>query len=89
MTKQVRLRIYGLVQGVGFRYFVRRQAMNLGLAGYAKNMPDGSVEVVLEGEEQAVDMVIDACRIGPPSSNVVKIDVEDLQPSNMKGFRIE
>jgi len=89
MTRKVRLRIYGVVQGVGFRYFVRKQALTLGLAGYAKNMPDGSVEVVLEGENEAIDMAIDACRVGPPSSSVARIDVEDLQPSNLKSFRIE
>ncbi|MEM0117624.1 MAG: acylphosphatase [Conexivisphaerales archaeon] len=89
MTKRVKLKIYGIVQGVGFRYFVRRQAIALGLAGYARNMPDGSVEVALEGEDEAVDMAVDACRIGPPSSTVTRVEVEEVQPINQTGFKIE
>lgn len=89
MIKKVRLRIYGVVQGVGFRNFVRQKASSLGLAGYARNVPDGSVEVVLEGDEEAVDAAIDACKIGPPSSIVARVDIETLSPSKMKGFRIE
>jgi acylphosphatase len=85
-----RVRVYGFVQGVGFRYFVRQQATALGVSGVARNLPDGTVEILLEGKEEAVKMVIDACRLGPPSASVSKIVVERLKDGGgFTGFRIE
>lgn len=87
--QRVRLRIYGYVQGVGFRYFVRQQAMAMGVSGFTRNLPDGSVEVILQGEEEAVKMVADACRLGPPSAIVEKVEEEVLPPSDsIEGFKI-
>ena len=50
--------VHGHVQGVGFRWWTRSRALELGLAGYAKNLPDGRVEVVAEGEREAVDALL-------------------------------
>jgi len=54
MLKRMYARVYGLVQGVGFRKFVQIHAIRLGIKGYTKNLPDGSVEVVAEGYEEAL-----------------------------------
>jgi acylphosphatase len=87
---RARVHIKGFVQGVGFRYFVRQQATALGVSGIARNLPDGSVEVILEGNEEAVKMVIDACKVGPPSSVVRRVVSEELSSSGeIHGFRIE
>lgn len=75
--KQVRasVRIEGLVQGVSFRYHTRNQARRLSLAGWVKNLTDGSVKAVFEGEEAGVRQMIDWCRRGPEAAQVDKVDV--------------
>lgn len=67
--------IHGVVQGVGFRFFVQRKAMEIGLVGYVRNLPNGSVEVVAEGEKGLLlDFVKDLKR-GPSLSKVTVVDV--------------
>jgi len=67
---RVRIVVSGRVQGVGFRYATIAEARRLGLAGWARNVPDGSVEVVAEGEAAAVQALVAWCRHGPPSARV-------------------
>ena len=68
--KRVYARVTGTVQGVGFRYFTQRKASRLGLVGYVRNMPNGSVEMEVEGERDVVDAFLDSVRAGPPGSRV-------------------
>lgn len=68
--------VSGYVQGVAFRYSAIRQAASLGVAGWVKNLWDGRVEVLIEGEESLVNQMIEWCRHGPRSAVVEKIDVE-------------
>ena len=68
--RRVHLKISGIVQGVGFRAFVWRNARSLGLKGYVRNLPDGTVEVVAEGDEQALRKLIDLCWRGPAFARV-------------------
>jgi acylphosphatase len=68
--------VAGVVQGVGFRYFVAREARRLGLAGFVRNLPDGRVEVVAEGERAALERLVAALRSGPPSAEVQDVRVE-------------
>lgn len=73
--------VYGMVQGVGFRYSTQREAQNLGLTGYARNMDDGSVEVLACGEAQKVEQLIDWLKAGGPrSARVDKVLTEPHQP---------
>ena len=65
---------HGRVQGVGFRAFVEDAAESRGLQGWVRNRRSGSVEAALSGEATAVDAVIEACRNGPPSARVDRID---------------
>ncbi|MBX9828258.1 MAG: acylphosphatase [Xanthobacteraceae bacterium] len=65
---------HGGVQGVGFRAFVEQAASERGLAGWVRNRRSGTVEAVLDGEAADVDAVIAACRKGPPSARVDRID---------------
>ncbi len=90
-TKQrrVRLRVTGIVQGVFFRGETRRQATKLGLDGYVRNMPDGTVEVVAEGNDHRVEELIAWCRKGPPHARVDDVAVVEEEPSGGEsGFRI-
>jgi acylphosphatase len=73
-----RFLIQGIVQGVGFRYFARREARGLGLAGYVRNLADSSVEAVARGDEESLAALEAALRRGPRGSRVDSVDVEDL-----------
>jgi acylphosphatase len=69
--------IEGKVQGVGFRHFTRRAARGLGLSGFVRNLPDGSVEAVAEGTGEALDSLEQQLRQGPPASRVATVRVVD------------
>jgi acylphosphatase len=71
----VQLRIHGFVQGVGYRYYCLRKARSLGLKGWVKNNPDGSVSVAAEGDRGLVEELIKELKAGPPSASVSDIDV--------------
>ena len=77
----VRLLLGGRVQGVNFRDFAQRQADLLGLAGYVRNTPDGSVEVVAEGRRSVVVHFIEELMTGPPGAKVISTETEWLEPS--------
>ena len=68
--------ISGRVQGVAFRYYTRRQALRLGLTGWVRNLPDGRVEVLMEGEEPQVEEMIQWCGQGPPSARVTSLETK-------------
>jgi acylphosphatase len=72
-----------MVQGVGFRFYVRRTARELGITGYVRNTPDGrAVEVMAEGQRENLDQMVKLLQIGPRLSKVVKIEVEWLEHQN-------
>ena len=74
----IRAHIYvsGRVQGVFYRSNTRRKALELGLTGWVRNLPDGRVEAVVEGEEDQVDKLIQWSRRGPPPAVVTKLEVK-------------
>ncbi len=81
--------IDGRVQGVGFRWFTHDAAVREGVQGWVRNLADGSVEVVAEGEGAAVDRLEAAVRRGPSSARVERFDVEELAPTGRTtGFEI-
>ncbi len=67
--------VTGLVQGVGYRYFIYRKAVELDLVGYVKNLYDGSVEIVVEGEKNIINILIEHAKIGPRSAYIKNIKV--------------
>ena len=74
----VRYIVSGRVQGVGFRWFVMREAARLDLAGYVRNLPDGTVEVVAQGAVSALVSLESALRHGPPAARVDGVDKSNL-----------
>ncbi|KAB2906948.1 MAG: acylphosphatase [Ignavibacteriales bacterium] len=76
MAARVEIVVQGLVQGVGFRWFIFREAKELGLTGYVKNTRSGSVEIVAEGEEWQIEELVNAAKRGPTRSHVSAIKVE-------------
>ncbi|ATM95330.1 acylphosphatase [Yersinia frederiksenii] len=81
--------VYGVVQGVGFRYSTQRQAQELGLTGYARNCDDGSVEVVACGEQQAVERLMEWIKQGGPrGARVERLLTEPYPPTQFETFKI-
>ncbi len=81
--------VRGRVQGVGFRYFVLRRAMGLGLFGWVANERDGSVRCVVEGPAGAVETLLATLREGPPGASIERVDVTRGVPSGtFRSFEI-
>ena len=76
------------MQGVFFRDSVRREAARRGVAGWARNCPDGSVETVLEGDEGAVEAMVEFVRRGPGHAEVTRADVVEEPPEGLAGFSV-
>ena len=89
MTRRVVALVSGQVQGVGYRWFVRGLATGAGLAGRARNLPDGRVEVVLEGEDDAVAGVLGALDGPRAPGAVTAVDVRDEPAQGGSAFTTE
>jgi acylphosphatase len=77
MERTVHVMITGIVQGVGYRAFVERQATSLGLCGWVRNRKDGSVEAIFSGEAASVDAILTACGRGPRLAIVEEVRVTE------------
>ncbi len=88
MSRTVKSRIRGRVQGVGFRMWVLREATRRGLRGWVRNRADGSVEALFSGDnEQVVEMMM-ACYLGPPGSKVSEVMSDPSKDDPGPGFEI-
>ena len=86
----VRAHVYvtGYVQGVFFRHSLAQRARAAGVTGWVKNLPDGRVETVMEGEEEAVRALVEWCKTGPPHATVERIELEwETVSGDFSGFR--
>jgi acylphosphatase len=87
--KAAHIFISGFVQGVGFRYFVKKNAVDLGLKGWVRNTSDGKVEAVLQGRKEDIEKMIRLCRKGPFLAEVKNVEVvwdesvEDFEDFNL------
>lgn len=91
MAEQTRVHVWvsGRVQGVYFRQNTRREAQRRGLRGWVRNLADGRVEAVFEGERGALEAVVEWCRVGPPDSFVENLDVRwEEAEGTFPGFEI-
>lgn len=87
MTRQ-RVRVYGLVQGVFFRDSCRQEASRLGAAGWVRNVDDGSVEAVFEGDPEAVEAMCRWCQVGPSHARVERVETTSEEPRGESGFHL-
>jgi acylphosphatase len=83
-----RLVVSGQVQGVFFRDSTRRRATQAGVAGWVTNRPDGTVEALLEGDPEAVELMIDYCRQGPGHAQVDDVAVSECAPEGRTAFEV-
>ena len=81
---RAKINVSGQVQGVFFRRSAKLKADYLGIAGWARNIDDGSVEVMAEGDREKVDEFIKWCKKGPPFAKVEKVEIEELK--GIEGF---
>jgi len=88
MAVRVRLRIFGHVHGVSYRYYARQRATSLGLSGWVRNRPDGSVEAEAQGSEDAVNRFIGWAREGPSQAEVERVEVDRVPLQDGESFRI-
>jgi acylphosphatase len=85
---RVRVQIRGRVQGVFFREETRRRAESLGVAGWIRNLPDGSVEAVFEGETERAESMVEWCRRGPRGAMVESVEGAHELPTGERGFEV-
>lgn len=81
--KQLELTVSGRVQGVGFRYYVQKKAVELGINGWVRNTVDGNVQIVAQGEESEIQTFTDYLYIGPPLARVDKISKVETKLLNV------
>ncbi|HBB33602.1 MAG TPA: acylphosphatase [Cyanobacteria bacterium UBA8803] len=88
--EQIRVHVFvsGKVQGVGYRYYTSRQAKHLGVSGWVRNLLDGRVEGVFEGEQDAVQAIVRWCHTGSRGAVVKEVVVEYEEPEGLQRFEI-
>ncbi|HXR22217.1 MAG TPA: acylphosphatase [Acidimicrobiales bacterium] len=80
--------VRGRVQGVWYRGSCAEQARALGISGWARNLPDGRVEIVAEGNPEALDNLVEWCRHGPPAARVTALEVRAEEPEGLDSFTV-
>ena len=86
MTIATHLILHGKVQGVFYRDWTVETARSFGLRGWVRNLPDGTVEAHLEGDDTAIQRMIETMRNGPPRARVDRIEQSDAQPQGFESF---
>ena len=80
------LLIHGVVQGVGYRYSMAREALRLGATGWVRNRRDGTVEALICGDAETLASLINWSRSGPPAARVTRVEVELAEGPSLPGF---
>ena len=88
MTIRRRAVVHGQVQGVFYRDSCRTEARRLGLAGFVRNLDDGTVEAVFEGDPDAVGAMLDWAHTGPQRARVSRVEVNDEEPEGVTDFQV-
>ncbi|QXT61614.1 acylphosphatase [Tessaracoccus palaemonis] len=86
--RRVEVVVRGRVQGVGYRYSCRNEAQRLGLAGWVRNEPDGTVRAEFEGRAEEVDSMVSWCWEGPDYARVTGVEVREIAPTGGSGFTV-
>lgn len=83
-----RVTVHGMVQGVGFRFHCLREAQRLGVSGWVRNEPDGTVAALFEGALHDVEQLVDWCHQGPPHARVEQVEVLEASPAGRRSFDV-
>ncbi len=87
--KAISIKVFGRVQGVGFRYYAQKKAMEFGVSGYVKNLPDGSVYIEAEGADYAVEQYLLWCEDGPAWARVTNLEKQWIPLRGHLSFEIQ
>ena len=88
MIEAIHILVHGRVQGVWFRAGTKERADELGILGWVKNRPEGTVEIHAEGEKSQLENFISWCRKGTPAANVTSLELSPISLQNFKSFEI-
>jgi acylphosphatase len=88
MASSVKIRVFGVVQGVNYRTSTKAKAQELGLCGMVRNEPDGSVYIEAEGTTDQIEKLTEWCKQGPARARVERVDVEEGEVKNLKWFEV-
>jgi acylphosphatase len=83
-----RVVVHGEVQGVNFREETRKEAESAGVAGWVRNTDEGAVEAVFEGDDDAVEQMVEFCRSGPSSADVEDVEETEEDAEELSGFEV-
>ena len=86
--RSVHIIVHGLVQGVFFRQHTQEKALELGINGFVRNIPDGTVEIDATGTNEALETLVAWCKEGPPHAEVTYIDMHEVPLKNFSSFKI-
>ena len=86
--KTVRVKLKGLIQGIGFRNYIKSEAEKLDLKGHIRNLESGEVEVMIEGKDELVNEMLLVCKKGAPHSEVKDVNVQELNNIGFNDFKI-
>lgn len=89
MLQTISITVSGVVQGVFYRQSTKEKALELGISGIVKNLPDGNVQIIATGTDDQLDQLVQWCKQGPPRAKVTAIDVEPVTPQVFMGFAIQ
>jgi acylphosphatase len=89
MERHFNIVVWGKVQGVGYREGIKKKAIDLGIRGYVKNLPNGTVFIEAEGEEEQLNQLINWCHNGPSKSEVTSVKYSVAQTQNFEGFEVK
>ncbi|MEA2042812.1 MAG: acylphosphatase [Bacteroidota bacterium] len=82
------IRVWGRVQGVGYRFNCKREAKAMGITGFVKNRPDGSVYIEAEGDASNLEIFVSRCKKGPTYAHVDKVHINKSEPVGFSEFKI-
>lgn len=88
MVKHIKLKIFGRVQGVLFRASAKREAEKLGITGFVRNEPDGSIYLEAEGQEDDLNKFLGWCSHGPIMAKVIRVEEEEAPVRNLTDFKV-
>jgi len=88
MIKSQSIKVSGKVQGVGFRFYTQKTALEMGVCGFVKNERDGSVYIEAEADEEIIELFVQWVKKGPEWAHVDKVRIQEIPVQNIEGFEI-
>lgn len=89
MLQTISITVSGIVQGVYYRQSTKDKALELGIAGIVKNLPDGNVQILATGTDEQLDQLVQWCRVGPARAKVISVNVEPVNRQEFLSFVIQ